>query len=187
MSLNELEKGLCGELQVKTYLDVLLPNAKYVYDISLNKRYNPEKLTQIDFLLFSEYGFYCLEVKAWSGEITVINDMNISIRTNRKMFYKSNPILQNRAHINTLKNYTSYTFKPLIVFTDEARIYGFKNEACSLSSLKYIVEDGRKRYTQEDIDNAYEYFNSIKLQNTICALGRHLEQVQSVREKGNRK
>jgi hypothetical protein len=103
------------------------------------------------------------------------------------MIYRYNPIVQNRAHINTLKYYTDYKFKPLVVFTDESIISGFGNEACSLSNLTNVINSGKVLYSQEEIDSAYEYFNSLKIQNTFYAMGQHLDQIQSVKERGNKK
>lgn len=183
MSLNELEKGLYGEIKVITYLDIMFKGIKYIHDISLPKNnLFDSTLTQIDFLVFTNRGFYCLEVKAWHGILTVLNKDYCRLQTKTRIINIMNPVLQNNSHIRNLKRQSKYEFKPLLVFTDINKINGFGNQACYLSDLKSIIESQPIIYTDEEVEEQFSMFKRLKESTKFQALGKHLAQLENIKD-----
>lgn len=106
------EKGIKGEIIVDTYLKELLKDNEYLLTnllIPYNK--NNDK-TEIDAILITHKGVFCIEIKNWSGIIygndedkywyQKLNDSNLNKNQHR------NPVKQNENHCEivsrTIKN-----------------------------------------------------------------------------------
>ena len=183
MSLNEFEKGLFGEMQVDNFLQFSMPEVKSINNISIPKRQSSEDTTQIDFLLFCKKGFFCLEVKTWRGVITSLDDNFCMVEVNDRTIHRPNPITQNRTHVRALKSLTGYKFIPLIVFVGSTLINGFNNTACTLANLRNTLDLFNENYSDEQINDAYEYFTKLKEETVFSALGKHLGQLYNVKNR----
>jgi len=141
-----LDKGLYGEYKTFTALHKL-PGHKAI----LTNLYIPRKngtTTEIDLVMINEKGIYVFESKNYSGWIFGDETRKNWTQTfsNRKKFKFFNPIWQNEAHINALKELLDLHmpdfYKSYIVFSERCtlkKIHVDSNHASVLKRNKLLL------------------------------------------------
>lgn len=116
-------KGALGERRINNKLARLGEEYQIYHDIYVKK--NDGNTTQIDHVVLSPYGVFVIETKNYTGWIfgnEKQQNWTQVIYKRKERFY--NPILQNKGHINALKEYLNLdaNFHSIIVFADEAKL-----------------------------------------------------------------
>lgn len=164
--------GKYGEYLTYKYLKSFEENgAKFLFNVYIPK--NNCETTEIDVLMISSKGIFVFESKNYSGWIfgdekhkhwyqTLPQGKN---RTHKEHFF--NPVMQNRAHINHLKNFIGQEIpvRSIIVFSDRCTLKSVKIYSNAISvinrcNVSSIVADICKQIendllTQTDIDIIY--------------------------------
>ena len=163
---NNERAGIYGERQVNYYLRPLLRADEYLLANLLLPLRNGYK-TEIDCVLISRKGIFCVETKNWVGHISgsdeddywkqEYDDPAMNDR------YHENPITQNRKHCEvlerTLKN--KYGVTNIVVFANLEDGWRIN------SDYAYTIEGYRRYYRQLDDEELSEdevthIFNSLK-------------------------
>ncbi len=176
-------KGIQGERSVDYYLKHILTDKEYLLTNVLLPLKNGFK-TEIDAILISKKGLFCIEIKNWVGKISGddyseywIQEYSDPYIPNRK---HRNPVIQNQKHCEILerKLNNEYDVNNAVIFLtieDRRELY---------SSSTYDIEEFMTEYKSkqsvlypEDI----EYINDIlkKYQATEEELIKHKEQVRA--------
>ena len=153
-------KGRYGERQVSKKLRALPPEYYIVIDdIFLPSRGNTSA-TQIDHVVVSNFGIFCIETKAYKGWIFGSEKQKYwtqAIFKYKNKFY--NPLLQNYAHIKAIENllgsqHLKAPIIPLVAFTRASRIKvsGTYSVADLSNILKRIQYYYKKVYSNEQRD-----------------------------------
>lgn len=130
------------ERVLRTYLD------KYswlmISDIHL-RSYSRVGHSQIDFLLLTPYGYYCIETKDWDCEVTDSEGEFWHISYPETSYRVLSPIKQNLSHMHSLgKVIAPYKLRGAVVFGDDTVIqnksdgvYNLRDFLVFLDNLKY--------------------------------------------------
>lgn len=158
-------KGNYGEFLIYYKLEKMDGNHKLLTNLYIPK--HGGGTTEIDLLMVAETGTYVFESKNYSGWIYGNELQKSWTQTfpNKKKFKFFNPIWQNNAHINALKNvtgvdgkdlYFSYiifsercTLKKIIVQSDHVKV--IKRDRL-IKSVKRQVKDSQMVLSNEQID-----------------------------------
>ncbi|RMA79104.1 nuclease-like protein [Metamycoplasma subdolum] len=140
--MNEI-RGIQGENIVNSYLNRLVLNDEYLLtNVLLPVR---KGNTEIDSILITRKGIFCIEIKNWIGKI-IGNDADLEwIQIYRDARKESklhkNPVKQNEKHCGVLSKYLNYDFKVynLVLFSN--------------------IEDGSKLFSEWTFDIKYFYKN----------------------------
>lgn len=159
-------KGETGE----NYIEMQLLNLNIPKKIIRNA-YIPYKggTSEIDLILITEYGFYVIESKNYSGWIFGSqNNYMWTQSLNRNSKYKFyNPILQNKNHIEALSNYLNMDLKKFhsfIVFGSNSEFkkippntnqYHIMYEHQICEYLYYDIQHKNKIFTEEYLERLY--------------------------------
>jgi len=176
--------GIWGEKEVSSILKLL--NKKYkVY----NDIYIPTKngTNQIDHVIISPYGIFVIETKNYKGWIYGKEDNpNWTQNIFGKKYNLLNPILQNRSHINALKQimpyYSSNLYISIIVFTRAPRIKIKLNTDHNIIYLSGLFPCISKYKEQVLTDDQVEYLCETLERRTINSpevRKQHIEYVQN--------
>lgn len=112
--------------------------------------------TQIDHIVINAYGIFVIETKNYAGSCVYGKDNdNYWKQKNRlgeRKFY--NPVKQNSAHIEHLKQILPYAaFNSIVVFIN-ANLNGVKSKyVCSANELKERLTDGYNLYSWKQMKN----------------------------------
>ena len=157
-------KGDIGELALALNVKDLDKN-KYrkIHDIKLKNTSNHTKTSQIDHLIISTYGIFCIETKGYKGKIygKEFSKDWVQYLSNQKNYFM-NPVLQNYGHIkaveNILKNsYPNMKYFSIIAFSAEANLDSIevkKAKICKISKVSDLIKDLSKDeiLKKEDLD-----------------------------------
>ena len=173
-------KGKTGERNVSRILSQLPPEYRIFNDIYIQTENN---LTQIDHVVVSPYGIFCIETKNYKGWISGGNNSDQWTKSLYGRKYRfNNPLKQNFSHVKALSSYLNLSTKyiiPIVVFLHEARLMNQTNGNVIYSGqlLQFIRSYMAIVHTNENLQN-YIY----KLSNTSVideqTKQRHLLNVQ---------
>jgi hypothetical protein len=129
--------------------------------------------TQIDHIVVSNFGIFCIETKAYKGWIFGnINDQKWTqvIFNHKERFY--NPFRQNYAHIKALESALGtdkikVQIVPIVVFPLAARleIIGTDNCVDAREGLRIIESFIHEIYTDEERDNFVNTLKNLNIKN----------------------
>ena len=179
------KKGKKGESRVANIL-YSLPADKYqvVNDVIIQ---NQQSTSQIDHIVVSPYGIFVIETKNYSGYVSGSENSENwkeSFKTAGKNYFR-NPIKQNWGHIYALSEYLNCEkrlFKPIIVFSDEARLFvnATKTPVINMFQLKNVILNYQQEIIPpEDVVPIAEKIRNAKPVDDIEIGDKH---TQSVRE-----
>ena len=144
-------KGDMGELVV-AYMLKGLDKKKYVklHDIKLSNPSMNTKTVQIDHLIVSTYGIFCIETKAYKGKIygsDYSRQWTQALANGNHQFM--NPIFQNYGHIKAIEalladKYPNMAYFSIIAFSEEANLSSIdvKNATvCKLAHLSDVIKN----------------------------------------------
>lgn len=146
-------------------------NLVFVQDLCLPR---PGKMpTQIDFLVFSTKGFYCIELKNWNGVVTCDDSAkHLFVRYSSKKIKISNPISQNKIHMKTLEEQTGYKFQNRIVMLGQK-----EGESKYIFTMEEFFEElskGEDIYSLDFVKATYEKFKVLKNNGILESYSRNL-------------
>ena len=113
--------GIVGEKRVNYYLRPLLRNDEYLLTNLLLPLWNGEK-AEIDCVLVSRKGIFCIEIKHWVGHISGNDEDEFWLQEYddpyRKNKYRKNPIKQNDFHCTIIKEKLNiyYPINNVVIF-----------------------------------------------------------------------
>lgn len=171
-------KGDIGELAVAVVLkDLDKEKYKILHDIKIE---NPEALTktsQIDHIIVSTFGIFCIETKVYKGKIygKETSRQWCQYLTNKKNYFM-NPVYQNYGHIKAietiLKNdYRNMTYYSIIAFSGEANLDKVETQnakVCKIRDLEDLINElsVSEICEKEDIQKIIQLINSNKSRET---------------------
>lgn len=143
-------KGDIGELVVARFIKGLDKEKYYkLHDIKLKNPSSNTKTTQIDHIVISTYGIFCIETKAYKGKIYGKEFSNkwVQYLKGQKNYFM-NPLFQNYAHIKAIESliesqYPNMVFHSIIAFSPEADIRDIevKNaKVCKMSEISEVIK-----------------------------------------------
>lgn len=122
MPANEIA-GLIGEVEVISHLESLLSEDEHLLPNLLLPLKNGSK-TEIDCVLISHKGIFCIEIKNWSGPITGGDEDDSWIQKNGELNgldrSHRNPVKQNKAHSEILEKKLDkkYSVNNCVIFSN---------------------------------------------------------------------
>lgn len=147
--------GIRGELFVNNHLRLLLRKDEYLLANLLLPLKNGSK-NEIDCILITRKGIFCIETKNWVGHIggndedeywlQQYDDPYMSDRTHR------NPVKQNETHCRILEKFLNYRFEinGAVIFPHLEDRSGIKsNNAFTISEFKYLYRSIDKLIVSE--------------------------------------
>jgi hypothetical protein len=129
------------------------------------------RTTQIDHVVVSIYGIFCIETKSYKGLISASKDRGIfkQVLSNRQYPIVPNPLRQNQAHIRAIENILGKDLKvpvvSLIVFpsADKVNVYGYENIGTIFEMLDCIKSYKNKVYRYDDAKRIIEKLSAYNL------------------------
>lgn len=171
-------KGDIWELAVAVVLkDLDKEKYKILHDIKIE---NPEALTktsQIDHIIVSTFGIFCIETKVYKGKIygKETSRQWCQYLTNKKNYFM-NPVYQNYGHIKAietiLKNdYRNMTYYSIIAFSGEANLDKVETQnakVCKIRDLEDVINElsVSEICDKGDIDKIIKIIDSNKSKET---------------------
>ena len=158
--------GTRGEHKVSCVLRNLPENYYVIDDLTIPTR---NSTTQIDHVVVSVYGIFVIETKNYSGWIYGSNNTKKwkqCFPSKSNYFY--NPIKQNWAHIYALSELLkldTQTFKPVVVFSDEATLnVKSSTPVVNVSELKSrILSYTKEIISAKQAEEIYNYLYNIDI------------------------
>lgn len=175
--------GIWGEKVVNYYLRPLLREDEYLLANVLLPLKNGHK-TEIDCILISRKGIFCVETKAWVGHISGNDEDEYWVQQYDDPYMDDrmhkNPIKQNEGHCAVLKRklHNNYEVDNVVIFAD-------LEDGCGIySDYAYTVNGFRKYYrglnddelTPVQIKAVYQML--LPFVSTVEELERHREDVK---------
>ena len=163
-------KGKIGEKAVSKALSDLLPEHYIVLNDIMLASVGSTNATQIDHIVVSKYGIFCIETKAHKGWIFGGAEQKywtqVIYRYKNKFF---NPLRQNFAHIKAieglLESHLRAPIIPLIVFTraDKLQISGIDSVVNISAVVSKIQSYSRIVYSDEERDAIFQLLESANI------------------------
>lgn len=168
-------KGDIGEIAVAYKLKEL-DKSKYVrlHDIKLKNASQNTGVSQIDHLVISVYGIFCIETKAYKGKIygkEFQRQWTQYLSTGSYRFM--NPLYQNYGHIKSVEailkdTYPDIPYFSIVTFSGEANLESIdlsKAYVCKISELTNLIN----RLSKNEVLSSVEVKNIVKIieDNTI--------------------
>ena len=176
------DKGNYGEFLTFTKLENLGKG-----NMLMTNLYIPREdgtTTEIDLLMISPTGIYVFESKNYSGWIfgDERNKNWTQTLENRQKNRFYNPIWQNKAHINALKNVLNLdddAFKSYIIFSERCTL---KKINVTSSNVKVIKRDQLIRSIKKDIKDSPEIFKSEEVNQIYSSLQKYANVDEDIKQ-----
>ena len=112
LSLNDAEKrGFEGEKEVNSHLVTLLKKGEY-YLPGLLIPSNGDRFAEVDGILITRRGIYCIEIKNWKGRINGFENDEMWYKSKKKFTKQvKNPVIQNKYHCAAIERYLHFDYK----------------------------------------------------------------------------
>lgn len=151
-------KGDIGELATALLIKDL-DRDKYIklHDIKLKNPSDNTKTTQIDHIVISCYGIFCIETKGYKGKIYGKEFSNQWTQNlSGKKYYFMNPIFQNYAHIKAVEEilkpyYPDMVYHSIIAFSGEANLDSIEVNNAKVCKIAYVSDVIKSLSTEEVI------------------------------------
>lgn len=183
-------KGDIGELAVAVVLkDLNKEKYKILHDLKIE---NPKALTktsQIDHIIVSTFGIFCIETKGYKGKIygKETSRQWYQYLTNKKNYFM-NPVYQNYGHIKAietiLKNdYPNMTYYSIIAFSGEANLDKVETQnakVCKIRDLEDVINElsVSEICDKGDIDKIIKIIDSNKSKETDFNHARDIKRIK---------
>ena len=187
-------KGDIGELAVAVVLkDLDKEKYKILHDIKIE---NPKALTktsQIDHIIVSTFGIFCIETKGYKGKIYGKESSRQWCQYLPKhKNYFMNPVYQNYGHIKAietiLKNdYPNMTYYSIITFSGEANLDKVETQNAKLCKIRDLEDVINELSVSEvcdkgDIDKIIKIIDSNKSKETDFNHARDIMRIKKLNE-----
>lgn len=152
--------------------DILLPNAEWT------------QRSQIDHLVISRYGIFCIETKGWTGKIYGNgNSSHVSVFYGGQRYRQYSPFAQNQSHLRTLNHllgdYLRAPIIPLTVFPQAAQLTLYDTTgAISLDALLPTIQSYTKEiYSEQAVASIAATINEHNQSHEVDAVQAHRQRV----------
>ena len=158
----QYREGIKGEKKVFTELKSLLLNDEYL-SANVLLPIGESETTEIDCILISRKGIFCIEVKSWTGYINGCERDYYwyQARLDRKNIQerRCNPVKQNIRHCELLEEYLGYKYAVdnIVIFMNQKSLRGV------ISKHSFLLQDFKYCYDQLESDQL-----SIDEINEVC-------------------
>ncbi|MBQ9277973.1 MAG: NERD domain-containing protein [Lachnospiraceae bacterium] len=169
------DKGTYGEYVVSTWINDYTGYHKVLYNVFVpyEKRNGVyQKANELDAVVITQMGIYCLEIKNQKTTFIIKNDEDdaICLYPNGNKELKHNPFKQNKGHISALKKYIDENYKEwislpiygFVIFgpdTIDRQVTNVKQYYCSYKNIGRALNDLDKRcknkYSKDKVDVCY--------------------------------
>lgn len=176
------------ELYVNLQLSKSLPHSEYavIPDLLLPND-GPFRTSQIDHLIVSPYGIFCIETKSHKGWISASKARKLftQILYKSKYLIAPNPVEQNIGHIRTLKALLGDKLKApiinIVVFPSAERFFinGYENVGSVNDMIASIFEHSNKTYSYNEAAQIIETVCKFNIKQTIEHV-KHAERVHVI-------
>ena len=152
-----------------------LDTEKYrkLHDIKLKNTSNNTSSTQIDHIVVSTYGIFCIETKGYKGKIYgQENSRQWSQVLYKQKNYFMNPIFQNYAHIKAIESiikeaYPDMIYYSIIAFSGEADLNSIevsKAKVCKIAEISDVIKElsCEEIISEDDVRNIVEIIEKNK-------------------------
>lgn len=184
MSRSE-KAGMRGERKVNSKLLPLLRNDEYLLNNILVPLNNGDTV-EIDAIIISRKGIFCIETKNWAGIIRGSEDdeywtqrYDDPSKTSKK---HKNPIIQNERHCGVLDHifHGHFTIEGAVIFVKQNAKYHIKSSSCyTISQFKnYYRSLGDYELTVEEVKQIYQKLSTYI--PTQEQLEEHIERVRQI-------
>ena len=186
----EEKKGIEFERDIINEIKKSQPKAKILTNIIIPNGVKGGT-TEIDVLVLTEKGFYCLECKNYSGLVVgKPEDKKWTIFYNKdykKTFYS--PIEQNKRHIMCLrKMFPKFYFHNIVVFSNTTKLSDvlWKNkDVMTFNGFKWFISKGlsnkKSIETESVVESVYDYLKKFENKGRDT----HIEYVKRVQKVAN--
>ncbi len=130
-------RGSGAERKIHEQLRLGLDRNYYIMHNVLLPGVKKHTLSQIDHIVVSKFGIFCIETKAHSGAISANSDRgSFHVRYGKNYYPLINPILQNRGHVATIEYLLGDVIKapvqPIVVMPNVSslEIGGYSRDIC---------------------------------------------------------
>lgn len=183
-----VKKGIEAEQKITRILRRIFPKENIIHDSYFQD--NEQFTTQVDVIAIDTSGIYIIESKAYSSIVSgkTNQKMWIQLFAGKKYQKFSNPIIQNKRHVNAIKKelekfeLPDKVFKSYVVFDDKCKL-NIVNNNCDAKVIQqkdlfYTILEDRKTtesiLTTSQIENIVRIFrihadvdDSFKMQHVI--------------------
>ncbi len=181
-------KGFIGEQKTGMVLEDLPDNHLILHDLLLQ---NGGRTSQVDHVVISPQGIFVIETKAYDGWIFGSEGSQYWIQVlgrKRRRFY--NPVRQNRAHVQALRNalagYGYLPCRPVVVFSDVCEFKKMDTTTAVIHRrelVDFILHSTNGDVlTQDDIGEIYEHLLRANVRSKEIRK-QHLNYVKAVKER----
>lgn len=150
------ETGVCkllNQIQTKTYV-------KYIHNLPVK---GVRSFQQVDIVLLTLYGFFCIEVKNWDCTVYVSPRSRYwQVEYPTRNLVVPSPIIQNGEHCRYLQRTIFSQFNSLIVFSDKARLVDPLTYTIHANELIPFILSRDKIYSEEIVNDSYEKLLNLK-------------------------
>lgn len=178
-------KGFIGEMKLRLAMFFLL-GSQYKVLSNVTVKFDNGATSQIDYVVVSPYGIFVIEVKNYSGSITINADSTWwtqSFGNTSHNFY--NPLRQNNGHLGALRYLLKSKDYPMISMLSFVGKATFKNSvipSCMATSvygtIKLIKSYKDRVMSPADIIIAYQHIETRRMPNTWRTRRIHLKNVK---------
>ena len=164
-------KGLMGEWLVNLVARVALPSASYHRFRNVTLK-TGDSTTQIDHVIVSRYGVFCIETKNMSGWIFGnAQDRQWTQKIYRQSYRFQNPLRQNHKHVRALESLLGLSrgaVHSVVVFTGDATIKTAmpKNVAYAMSFPRYVKSFRKPLFRDADVTRLCKTIEATRLAPT---------------------
>lgn len=176
------------ELYVSLQLSKSLPRSEYaiISDLLLPND-GPMRTSQIDHLIVSPYGIFCIETKSHKGWISASKARRLFTQIIYKNKYpiSPNPVEQNIGHIKTVNALLGDKLRApiinIVVFPSAKRFFinGYENVGSVNDMITSIFEHSKKTYSYSEAAQIIETICKFNIKQTIEHV-KHVERVRAI-------
>ena len=171
-------KGFIGETMISINLKKLIKKQGFVINNLIIEE--NDKSNQMDHILISKKGIFCVETKNYSG--TIYGDDKRKEWTQVFNFGKQkynfySPVIQNKNHIRSLNNIIKdYNINNVVIFYNNNIDYINSKYVYTVKSFKKYYLSLNDIITEEDVNKIYSILKNIK--DNQISNKKHLENIK---------
>ncbi|MGP5058716.1 nuclease-related domain-containing protein [Psychrobacter celer] len=178
-------KGFIGEMKLRLAMFFLL-GSQYKVLSNVTARFDNGATSQVDHVVVSPYGIFVIEVKNYSGNITINENSSCWTQSFGHASYDFyNPLMQNNGHLGVLRYLLKSKDYPMINILSFVGDATFENSAipsCMATSvydtIRLIKSYKDRVISPADIIIAYKHIETRRMPNTWRTKRIHLKNVR---------
>lgn len=167
-------KGSYGEFLTYYFLEKMEGSHRLLTNLYIPKE--DGSTTEIDLLMISQKGFFVFESKNYGGWIFGNEKSKNWTQTfpNKKKFHFYNPIWQNNAHINALRNLTKFEnkdyYKSYIIFSERCTLKKITQQS---KNVRVIKRNRLRRHVKSDLEGSSTRLSAEQIERMYKVLSKY--------------